>query len=151
MNIKSNFIAADGRISEKYTCTESNISPPLQFESVPGEAESLTVILDDPDAPGGIFTHWLIYNIQADQNHLEENIRKQGVLEDNARHGRNSFGDIGYGGPCPPPGSEHRYYLRLYALDISLEAGPGVSRKELLNLMEGHIVEQTELMGRFSR
>ncbi len=137
-------------IPQHYTCDGDNVSPPLEWGDVPDETKSLALIAEDPDAPGGTFTHWVLYNMPANLRRLPENVRRDEILPNGTLQGINSFQRIGYGGPCPPGGT-HRYYFRLYALDSMLELPPGVSKEMLLEAMEGHILAQTEVMGRYSR
>ncbi len=143
-NIKvfSSAFAANGSIPGKYTCDGQNINPPLEFEGIPEEAESLVLILDDPDAPTKTFTHWIVWNIEPVAKIEEDSI--PGV------EGLNDFKKIGYGGPCPPSGT-HRYFFRVYALDKKLELKAGAGRKDLENEMIGHIIAEGELMGKYSR
>ncbi|MCS7286110.1 MAG: YbhB/YbcL family Raf kinase inhibitor-like protein [Anaerolineae bacterium] len=138
-------------IPERYTCKGENISPPLGWTGVPAEAKSLVLICDDPDAPGGPFNHWLLYNIPPSTTNLPEGVPPLPSLPDGSFQGFNSFGKIGYDGPCPPPGSTHRYFFRLYALDKTLNIPPKARKAEILRAMEGHILAVAELMGRFSR
>jgi Raf kinase inhibitor-like YbhB/YbcL family protein len=143
-NIKvfSNAFESNGTISKKYTCSGENINPSLEFEGIPEEADSLVLILDDPDAPMKTFTHWIVWNIEPVAKIEEDSI--PGV------EGMNDFRKIGYGGPCPPSGT-HRYFFRVYALDKRLDLKAGASRKELESEMIGHIITEGELMGKCSR
>ena len=131
-------------IPSKYTCDGANVSPPLEWADVPEGARTLALIVDDPDAPRGLFLHWLLWNIAASENGLTEGTAGGAV------QGRNGFGQIGYGGPCPPGGT-HRYYFRLFALDAELDAPQGATRERVERAMEGHILQQAELMGRYQR
>lgn len=133
-----------GTIPVQYTCDGENVSPPLVWSASTKGAESFAVIVEDPDAPGGVFTHWVLYNLSADRFRIIENERA-GV------QGANDFLGLGYGGPCPPEGEAHRYYFRVYALDTTLSLRPGASVKVLREAMEGHILAQGELMARYSR
>ena len=135
-------------IDPKYTCDGENVSPALKWQDVPGQAKSLALIMDDPDAPSGVFVHWLLFDIPATEKGLAEGAgnKKGGV----GLHGKNGFGKVAYGGPCPPSGT-HRYYFRLYALDKSPAAQPGVSRSQLDAAMGGHILAEAQLMGRYTR
>lgn len=151
MTLFSPAFANGGLIPERYTCEGENISPPLGWTGVPPEAKSLVLICDDPDAPGGIFNHWLLYNIPTSTTNLPEGVPSLPSLPDGSLQGFNSFGKIGYGGPCPPPGSTHRYFFRLYALDKTLDISPKARKAEVLRAMEGHILAVAELMGLFSR
>lgn len=139
-------------IPAEYTCDGANISPPLAWTDVPREAESLVLICDDPDSTNGPWSHWVIYDIPTERNGLKEDVPAEGRLPWGALQGRNDFGNVGYGGPCPsPPGATHHYYFRLYALDKELDIEAGATRIQVLNHMEGHILEQTELVGLFAR
>ncbi|MFI5383758.1 MAG: YbhB/YbcL family Raf kinase inhibitor-like protein [Methanosarcina thermophila] len=147
MNIKSikvfsSAFAANGSIPGKYTCDGINVNPPLEFEGIPEEAESLVLIVDDPDAPMKTFTHWIVWNIEPVAKIEEDSI--PGV------EGINDFKKIGYGGPCPPSGT-HRFFFRVYALDKQLELKAGAGRKDLENEMIGHIIAEGELMGKYSK
>jgi Raf kinase inhibitor-like YbhB/YbcL family protein len=143
-NIKvfSSAFASNGSIPGKYTCDGEDINPPLEFEGIPEKAESLVLIVDDPDAPTKTFTHWIVWNIEPVAKIDEDSI--PGV------EGINDFRKIGYGGPCPPSGT-HRYFFRVYALGKKLELKAGAGRKELENEMIGHIVAEGELMGKYRK
>ena len=151
MQVKSISISAGGEIPKRETCQGADLSPQLAWSGAPANPQSFALILDDPDAPGGTFTHWLVWNIPAAAQELPENLPKIAQLPGGASQGRNDFGNIGYGGPCPPPGKAHRYYFRLFALDTALNLKPGAGRRELERAMEGHILARGELMGRFAR
>ncbi len=139
------------RIPAKYTCQSQDISPPLKWNRVPDETQSLALILDDPDAPSGVFTHWVIFNLPPDSRELPEAVPAASQLPSSALQGKNDFGKIGYGGPCPPPGYPHRYRFTLYALDRQLDLKAGSSKKQVLNAMEGHILAQGQLTGTYQR
>lgn len=137
----------DGLISATFTCDGENTSPELKWIHAPDGTRSFALIVDDPDAPNGTFTHWVLFDIPADTKHLRGEVSDIGVK------GRNDFQQVGYGGPCPPPNhGQHRYYFRLYALDVdSLQLPAGASRPEVETAIEGHILDQAELMGRYER
>lgn len=137
-------------IPKKYTCDDINISPPLLWSGIPDKTVSIALICDDPDAPIGTWVHWVIYNIPVNINSLAEKIPPDKVLEDGAIQGTNDFRKIGYGGPCPPNGT-HRYFFKIYALDNEPNLIPGATKGELLQAMEGHILAEGKLMGRYSR
>ena len=139
------------RIPDKYTCEGADISPPLRWEGYPEETVSFALIVEDPDAPMGTFTHWVIYNIPANVNELEEGVPQVEKLPSGALQGVNDFNRIGYGGPCPPPGKPHRYVFKIYALDVVLDVGPGASKEEVLKAMGGHILAEATLIGIYSR
>jgi Raf kinase inhibitor-like YbhB/YbcL family protein len=146
---------ADGEtIPVKYTCDGEDVSPKLMWEGVPEGTKSLALICDDPDAPVGLWVHWIIYNIPPEVTQLPENVDKHsaqlgGTLQ-GARQGVNSWGKIGYGGPCPPKGPAHRYFFKLYALDTVI-AGEKLDKKALEKAMEGHILAQAQIMGKYQR
>lgn len=148
--LKSAAFAAGAVIPRKYTCDGQDISPPLQWSDPPAAAGSFALVCDDPDAPAGTWIHWVIYNIPAAAHALPERVVNDAALPDGSRQGRNSWGNTGYGGPCPPRG-QHRYYFKLYALDKMLDLASGAGRDQLLKAMQGHIVAQAELMGVYSR
>jgi Raf kinase inhibitor-like YbhB/YbcL family protein len=137
-------------IPEKYTCDGIDVSPPLVLSSVPDSTKTLALICDDPDAPMGTWVHWVLFNLPANITELPENIRPEKELENGAKQGMNDFHKIGYGGPCPPGGT-HRYYFKLYALDTELNLEAGVTKSQLLEAMEGHILGEGQLMGRYKR
>jgi len=144
----------EGMIPRTYTCDGSDQSPPLEWSGVPEKARSLALICDDPDAPGGTWSHWVIYNMAPQARMLgeglapTEQLKLEGDLS--ARQGKNDFGKIGYGGPCPPRGT-HRYFFRLYALETELDPGAGATRSTVLRAMDGHIIAEGRLMGKYSR
>jgi Raf kinase inhibitor-like YbhB/YbcL family protein len=142
IKVSSSAFESNGTIPKKYTCDGKNISPPLEFQGIPEEAESLVLIMDDPDDPMKTFTHWIVWNIGPIAKIEEDSI--PGI------EGMNDFRKIGYGGPCPPSGT-HRYFFRIYALDKQFELKEGASRKELESEMIGHIIAEGELMGKYSK
>jgi Raf kinase inhibitor-like YbhB/YbcL family protein len=136
-------------IPDRYTCKGQDISPALNWAGLPEETRSLALICDDPDAPMGTWVHWVIFNIPADTEGLPEDIpSSEATLASGAAQGTNSWGRMGYGGPCPPSGT-HRYFFRLYALDNKLDLKPEATKAQVLNAMEGHILAECELMGRY--
>ncbi len=143
MDIRSPEFEQNDSIPSKFTCQGEDINPRLEFEDVPEGTRSLALIMDDPDAPGGTWLHWLVYDIPPDKRVIEENSVP-------GKEGMNSFRKKDYGGPCPPSG-EHRYFFRAYALDDMLELEEETSRQEMEEAMEGHILEQCQLMGRYSK
>jgi Raf kinase inhibitor-like YbhB/YbcL family protein len=145
MKIESSAFQPNQRIPSKYTCDGENINPQLLFSDVPKEAKSLVLIMDDPDAPMGNWTHWTLWNISPQTKEIPENFVPAEAVE-----GKTSFGRPGYGGPCPPSGT-HRYFFKLYALDKILDLPFGAERKDLERAMEGHILEKTELIGLYGR
>ncbi len=138
-------------IPVKYTCSGQDVSPPLKWSNAPAGTKSFALIVDDPDAPVGIWTHWVIFNLPPTTTSLPENMSKSPELPDGAKQGMNDFHHIGYGGPCPPRGYVHHYHLQIYALDAMLDLKSGATRKELLKAMEGHILGEGRLIGTFQR
>lgn len=143
--------SAGGEIPKKNTCDGADLSPALAWNDAPAGTQTFALIADDPDAPVGTWTHWVIWNIPAKLTGLAENVLKTETLADGTRQGRNDFQRVGYGGPCPPPGKPHRYFFRLYALDSKLDLRAGSSRAELEHAISGHVLAQTELMGKYGR
>ncbi len=137
-------------IPEKHTCDGEDISPPLVWELMPQNTKSIALICDDPDAPVGTWVHWVYYDIPSNTKGLPENITPQENTDNGGKQGTNDFRKIGYGGPCPPGGT-HRYYFKIYALDAILNLPAGIDKKQLLKAMEGHIVGQAQLMGKYKR
>ena len=137
-------------IPQKYTCDGEDISPPLQWSDPPQGTQSFALIADDPDAPVGTWVHWVLFNLPAQARSLPEAVPSDAELADGSRHGKNGWGRLDYGGPCPPRGT-HRYVFKLYALDTTLDLKAGANKKQVLQAMEGHILTQAELMGVYSR
>lgn len=137
-------------IPRKYTCDGQDISPPLTWSEIPEGTKSLALISDDPDAPMGTWVHWVYYDIPADRTELPENVSPDEKPAPGGTQGMTDFGRIGYGGPCPPGGT-HRYFFKLYALDTILDLDAGTTKGALLNAMEGHILGETQLMGKYRR
>lgn len=151
MEIKSSAFQEGGEIPKKYTCSGENVSPPLSFSGIPEGTKSLALICDDPDAPGGTWVHWVVYDLPAKTAGLPENVPKTERLENDAAQGLTDFGRIGYGGPCPPPGAYHRYFFKIYALSKMPGLSPGATKAQLLSAMEGSILSETQLIGRYKR
>lgn len=152
MEIKITSSAFDegGMIPEKYTCDGIDVSPPLTCTSIPDGTKTLALIGDDPDAPMGTWVHWVLFNLPANIKEISENIQPERELENGAKQGMNDFRKIGYGGPCPPGGT-HRYYFKIFALDTELNLEAGATKSQLLEAMEGHILGEGQLMGRYKR
>jgi len=150
IKLKSSAFEEGGMIPKKYSCDGPNVSPPLEWESGPSGCKAFALICDDPDAPMGTWVHWVVYNISARVNRLAEGISASKVLDDGTLQGTNDFRKIGYGGPCPPGGT-HRYYFKIYALDAPLKLDSGATKSQLLRAMEGHILAQGQLMGKYRR
>lgn len=139
------------KIPVKYTCEGQDVSPVLTWGEPPLETQTFALIVDDPDAPVGVFTHWILFNVPSDSRQLAEAVPNQDKLPSGALQGKNDFGKIGYGGPCPPPGRPHRYQFTLYALEKPLDLKAGASKKQVLDAMQGHILTQGQLTGTYQR
>ncbi len=150
IKITSSAFEDGGLIPAKYTCDGTNISPPLQWDAVPEGTRSIALICDDPDAPMGTWVHWVLFNLPSDAKDLAENIPTEETLPNGAKQGVNDFGRVGYGGPCPPGGT-HRYFFKIYALDSEVGLEAGADKRQLLNAMEGHILGQGQLVGKYKR
>ncbi len=143
---------ADGQpIPAKYTCDGNDVSPPLQWTNAPANTKSFALICDDPDAPVGTWVHWVLYDLPPNTTELPEDVAKTQVISNGAKQGLNSWPRLGYGGPCPPPGKPHRYFFKIYALDQMLNLKPGSTKKDLLKVMEGHVLAEGQLMGTYQR
>jgi Raf kinase inhibitor-like YbhB/YbcL family protein len=149
--ISSSSFPNGGDIPRKYTCDGADSSPQLSWTQPPPGTRSFALIADDPDAPGGTWTHWVIFDLPSQTTHLAEAVAKTDELPGGARQGRNDFGKIGYGGPCPPPGNPHRYFFKLFASDQPLGLSPGSTRKQVEKAMQGHILGQTQWVGKYGR
>ena len=141
----------DGMVPKEFTCDGEDKSPALTWTAPPANAKSLVLTVTDPDAPGGSFTHWVLYNLPANINGLPEGVPKQGQLAHGGRQGKTDFGKVGYGGPCPPAGTPHRYVFTLYALDVEVDVPAGAPRDHVETAMKGHVVGQGELVARYGR
>jgi Raf kinase inhibitor-like YbhB/YbcL family protein len=138
-------------ITSQYTCDGEDVSPPLMWDGVPDQTVRLALVLEDIDSVKGVWSHWVVYDIPREVNELSEGVSPTFSRPGGGIEGRNDFGKIGYGGPCPSDGKTHRYVIRLYALDTRLGLAPGATREEVLERIEGHILEKAELMGRYRR
>lgn len=150
LSLRSEVFKAGEVIPRKYTCDGADVSPSLSWGGVPREAQELVLICEDPDAPAGLWTHWLLYGLSPETVNVTEGIPKKDAVS-GARQGKNTFGKVGYGGPCPPRGSTHRYFFKLYAVDRALDLKPGADRETVTKAIEGHVLAQGELMGRYGR
>ncbi len=147
MELTSPAFKHNGKIPSKYTCEGENVSPPLKIDDAPLDVKSFVLIMDDPDAvkpAGKIWVHWVVFNIPGETEEIAEGEEPKGV------QGEGTSGDLGYQGPCPPDG-EHRYFFRLYALDEELPLKEGATKVEIEDAMEGHILEETELVGKYKK
>jgi Raf kinase inhibitor-like YbhB/YbcL family protein len=149
-DLSSDAFKPGGPIPARFTCDGQDISPPLRWAGVPAGTVSLALIMDDPDAPAGIWVHWVLYNIPLDRSDLSEATSAQPAFADGSVNGLNSWGRSGYGGPCPP-GGMHRYFFRLYAVDLRLDLQPGATKEAVLAAVQGHVLGQAELMGTYTR
>jgi Raf kinase inhibitor-like YbhB/YbcL family protein len=142
-----------GTIPALHTCDAEDLSPELSWDQPPVGTRSLALVCDDPDAPMGTWVHWVLYDIPPETSGLPEGVPATERLSQpgGARQGKNDFGRVGYGGPCPPPGKPHRYFFRLYALDALLELEPGATKGQLEKAMEGHVLGAAGLVGTYAR
>ena len=153
LTIKSTAFAPNGSIPIKHTCEDDDVSPTLEWSGVPERAKSLALIVDDPDAPDPaapkmVYVHWVLYDLPATSRGLPEGTTSA-RLPQGTREGKNDYGKLGYGGPCPPIG-RHRYFFKLYALDTTLgDLGPGATKATVEKAMKGHVIEQAELVGTY--
>jgi Raf kinase inhibitor-like YbhB/YbcL family protein len=151
IEVTSSAFEDGGFIPARYTCEGEDVSPPLEWAHIPDNAKSLALICDDPDAPAGTWVHWVIYDISPSLSGLPEAVPPSEVTPEGAKQGKNDFKRTGYGGPCPPPGRPHRYFFKLFALDIEPGLPAGASKADLLRVMEGHVLAEGQLMGRYQR
>lgn len=153
MKISSSVFRDGEEIPVKYTCDDKDVSPPLSISGVPPESESLAVVVDDPDAPGGVFDHWIIWDIPPNTNSIPEGVPTEDVIESlgGARQGQNGFGEIGYRGPCPPPGPPHNYRFKIYALDAEIDLNSGMKKEDLEREIQGHVLAEAQISGLYGR
>lgn len=150
IKLTSSTFQEGGLIPAEYTCNGRNGSPPLAWTDVPAGTKSLALVVDDPDAPRGTWVHWVVYDLPPATKELAASVPTQDTLVGGGRQGKNDFGQVGYGNPCPPSGT-HRYYCKLYALNATLNLPAGATKQELLKAMYGHILDEGQLMGRFGK
>jgi len=151
LEIRSTAFEEGEMIPSEHTCDGKDVSPPLAWTGVPDGAASLALLMEDIDSVKGVWSHWVVYNIPTDVNALPERMPSTKTLTLAGLQGRNDFDAIGYGGPCPSDGKEHRYLFRLYALDRRIDLGPGASREDILRAIEAHVIEQADLASRYRR
>ncbi|KPJ54869.1 hypothetical protein AMJ47_02235 [Parcubacteria bacterium DG_72] len=144
MKIKSSVFENNQNIPSKYTCDGQDINPALEFSDIPENTKTLVLIMDDPDAPAGTWDHWIVFNIPTDTKEIAENEEPPGV------HGKGTSNNLEYHGPCPPD-REHRYFFKLYALDTELDLPEGSTKQEVEEAMQGHILDEAELIGLYKR
>ena len=150
MKIESPAFTNGQPIPEKFTCQGADVSPGLSWSGAPDKTKSFALIVDDPDAPVGTWVHWVFYDLPANTHVLPHGVGREERVLDGVQ-GINDFKKVGYGGPCPPPGKPHRYFFKLYALDITLNLKPGATKQDVEKSMEGHVLAHTELMGTYQR
>ena len=148
--LQSSAFQNGGNIPKKFTCEAADVSPDIAWSGAPEKTQSFALIADDPDAPMGTWVHWVIYDLPSNAAKLSEGVPKQEQAASGTQ-GKNDFGKIGYGGPCPPPGKPHRYFFKLYALDGKLNLKPGARKAEVEAAMKGHILGQADLIGKYGR
>jgi Raf kinase inhibitor-like YbhB/YbcL family protein len=151
LQVTSSVFKEGETIPRPYTGDGKDLSPPLEWSDPPEGTVSFALICEDPDAPRGLWVHWVLFNLPANTRSLEEGLPAQATLSGGAVQGKNDFGKVGYGGPAPPRGKPHRYYFKVYALDSTLDLPAGATRAELLAAMKGHILAEGQLMGRYAR
>ena len=151
MELKSSVLKEGANIPRKHTCDADDVSPLLSWDNAPAGTRAIALIADDPDAPGGTWVHWVIYDLPADTKELAEGVAKTETLERGAKQGVNDFRRVGYSGPCPPPGLPHRYFFKLYALDAPTNLKPRATKQQLLDAIKGHILSEAQLVGRYQR
>lgn len=150
MRLSSDAFSDGETIPKRFTCDDENLSPPLRWSGLPDGTRALALVCDDPDAPRGTWVHWVLYSSRSDANSFEEGF-SSAASGGAVREGINDFGDMGYGGPCPPPGKPHRYSFRLYALDTPLDLAAHFDKAQLMRATEGHVLAEAELTGRYGR
>ena len=151
MQLTSTVFEHEKPLPKKYTADGENISPPLAWTDVPDDTKCYALFMEDPDAPGGNFVHWLLYDLPHTAMGLPENVIKQPKTHDGAVQGLNDFGNYGYGGPAPPPPAEHRYVFELLALDAPTGLAPGANRRDMQKATEGHVLGIAILTARYKR
>ena len=151
INLTSTAFTDGSTIPKQYTGDGADTSPPLHWSEPPKTTQSLALICDDPDAPRGTWVHWVLFNLPGDLRELKEAMPTDNVLANGAKQGKNDFGNVGYGGPAPPPGKPHRYFFKLYALDAVLDLPAGVSKDQVLAAMKGHVGGDGQLVGKYGR
>jgi Raf kinase inhibitor-like YbhB/YbcL family protein len=150
MRLGSSAFAPGSSIPAKYTCSGENISPPLDISGVPSTAKSLLLVVDDPDAPSGTFDHWVVYNLPPGTTRIPAGVKPGATMPGGGQQARNDFGRLGYGGPCPPPGSPHHYRFWLFALNGKITP-TSPDAHTVQRAMHGHVLESAETTGTFGR
>jgi hypothetical protein len=150
LQVKSSAFSEGGSIPAQYTCDGKDVSPPLSWSGIPAGTKSLALVCDDPDAPSGVWVHWVAYNIPASTSGLPEAVPARDEIAGGGLQGKNDFRKIGYGGPCPPGGT-HRYVFTVYALDSDVTLAAGATKAQLLAAVRGHMLAEGKLTGKYSR
>jgi Raf kinase inhibitor-like YbhB/YbcL family protein len=151
LQVTSSAFTQGQEIPRKYTGDGDDLSPQLAWSAPPTAVASVALICDDPDAPRGTWVHWVLFNLPAKQQSLDEGAPATEALDNGALQGKNDFGNIGYGGPAPPPGHPHRYFFKVYALDVKLSLPAGATKSQVVDAMKGHILAEGQLMGTYKR
>jgi hypothetical protein len=150
LQVKSSVFSEGGSIPAQYTCDGKDVSPPLSWSGIPAGTKSLALVCDDPDAPAGVWVHWVVYNIPASTSGLPEAVPARDEIAGGGLQGKNDFRKTGYGGPCPPGGT-HRYVFTVYALDFDVTLAAGATKAQLLAAVRGHVLAEGKLTGKYSR
>jgi Raf kinase inhibitor-like YbhB/YbcL family protein len=154
LELQSSVFAPNATIPMPYTCTDAGgagKSPPLAWRGAPANTKTFALVVRDPDAPSGSFVHWVVYNLPADTIKLASDVPKTDTVPGGGDQGVNGFGNVGYQGPCPPPGTPHHYHFHLYALDTKLELKPGATADDVEQAAKGHTLAEADLVGIFER
>jgi Raf kinase inhibitor-like YbhB/YbcL family protein len=151
LEVSSTAFQEGDTIPRQHTADGKDTSPPLRWSDPPEGTQGFALVCDDPDAPRGTWVHWVLFNLPAEARSLDEGVPARDALDGGARHGKNDFGKLGYGGPSPPKGKPHRYYFKLYALDTRLDLAAGTTKAQLLDAMKGHVLTEGQLMGHYGR
>jgi len=151
MEITSSAFRSNGNIPRANSCDGADLSPPLAWQNAPSGSATFALIVDDPDAPAGIWVHWLLYELPGSAKEIAAGIARSEILPSGAKQGINDFGRVGYGGPCPPPGTAHRYSFKLYALDTHVTLKARATKNQLLDAIQGHTIGAAEIVGHYRR
>ena len=151
MTLSSDTFGPNEAIPERFTCDGENLSPPLSWNGVPPDVASFALIVDDPDAPSGTFTHWVVHSLPSSTRQIPAGVQRTARLADGSAQGTNDFGGVGYGGPCPPPGKPHHYRFTLYALDDIPHLPAHTTKQQVLDGMRDHLLDQAQLIGIYQR
>jgi Raf kinase inhibitor-like YbhB/YbcL family protein len=149
--LKTSAFQPGSEIPKQFTCEGQDQSPPLQWGDAPKGTQSFALIVEDPDAPSGTFTHWVLFNLPANLTELPQGVPHSHHIPSGGVQGTNDFGKVGYGGPCPPAGKPHRYFFKLYALNTKLDLSPGAKKSDVEHSMDGHVIAHAEIMGKYQR